>query len=124
VALFAQTGEGTLAPWDPPRRLVVRGPYRHMRHPMISGVACILAGEAALLGSPPLAVWSGAFLALNAIYLPLVEEPRLVRRFGEDYERYRAHVPRWFPRLKPWEPDERERALGQTRTGPSAHPPK
>jgi protein-S-isoprenylcysteine O-methyltransferase Ste14 len=35
---FASTGKGTLAPWDPPRHLVVVGPYRYVRNPMISGV--------------------------------------------------------------------------------------
>ena len=50
---FATEGEGTLAPWDPPRRLVVRGPYRHVRNPMISGVVFVLFGEAAILLSGP-----------------------------------------------------------------------
>lgn len=102
VALFATTGRGTLAPWDPTSRLVVRGPYRHVRNPMISGVACVLAGEAALLGSVPLLILFAAFVAVNAVYFPLVEEPGLRRRFGEDYDVYRAHVPRWVPRLRPW----------------------
>ena len=105
VGLFATVGRGTLAPWDPTSRLVVRGPYRHVRNPMISGALSILLGEAALLGAPPLLVWAGAFFAANAIYMPLVEEPGLVRRFGSDYERYRAHVPRWIPRLTPWSPE-------------------
>jgi protein-S-isoprenylcysteine O-methyltransferase Ste14 len=104
VALFVRVGRGTLAPWDPTSRLVVRGPYRHVRNPMISGVMSILLGEAALLGSLPLLIWSGAFFAMNAVYLPLVEEPGLIRRFGADYERYRAHVARWVPRLRPWDP--------------------
>ena len=42
--------------------------------------------------------------AVNAIYLPLVEEPGLQLRFGADYEAYRAAVPRWVPRLRPWQP--------------------
>jgi protein-S-isoprenylcysteine O-methyltransferase Ste14 len=103
VALFATEGQGTLAPWDPTRRLVVRGPYRHVRNPMISGVLSLLLGEAALLGAPPLLAWFGGVFAVNAAYLPLVEEPGLVRRFGADYETYRDHVPRWLPRLRAWE---------------------
>jgi protein-S-isoprenylcysteine O-methyltransferase Ste14 len=98
VRLFATEGDGTLAPWDPPNKLVVRGPYRHMRHPMITGVLTVLLGEAALLGSWPILIWAAIFLAVNAVYLPLVEEPRLVRRFGEDYEAYMHEVPRWLPR--------------------------
>ncbi len=102
VRLFASVGRGTLAPWDPPERLVVRGPYRYLRHPMISGVALVLAGEALALGSPSIGFWLGAFIAVNAVYLPLVEEPALIRRFGPDYERYMANVSRWVPRLRPW----------------------
>ncbi len=70
---------------------------------MITGVFTILAGEALLLGSTAIAIWFGTFLAMNAIYFPLSEEPGLRRRFGADYERYRANVPRWLPRLRPWE---------------------
>jgi protein-S-isoprenylcysteine O-methyltransferase Ste14 len=105
VRLLGTVGEGTLAPWDPTSKLVVRGPYRRVRNPMISGVLFVLLGEAAILGSPALLIWAGAFLAVNAVYMPLVEEPGLRRRFGEDYDTYRANVPRWLPRLRPWDAD-------------------
>jgi protein-S-isoprenylcysteine O-methyltransferase Ste14 len=103
VKLFAQVGRGTLAPWDPTSRLVVRGPYRHVRNPMISGVLAILLGEAAVFGSVPLLLWFAAAFAVNAVYMPLVEEPGLRKRFGQDYDEYRANVPRWLPRLRPWD---------------------
>lgn len=102
IRLFSTVGDGTLAPWDPTSKLVVRGPYRHVRNPMISGVAFVLAGEAVLLGSPPLALWFAAVVVVNIVYLPLVEEPGLRRRFGEDYDLYAANVPRWLPRRRPW----------------------
>ena len=104
VALFATVGDGTLAPWDPTSRLVVRGPYRRVRNPMISGVLCVLLGEALLFGSIAVLVWFAFVFALNAVYFPLVEEPDLRERFGADYEAYRAAVPRWLPRLRPWQP--------------------
>ena len=104
VRLFATRGRGTLAPWDPPTRLVIAGPYRYLRHPMISGVATVLAGETLLFERTGLAIWLAVFVAVNAVYLPLVEEPQLVRRFGADYERYMRHVRRWVPRLRPWDP--------------------
>jgi protein-S-isoprenylcysteine O-methyltransferase Ste14 len=104
---FTGEGEGTLAPWDPPRRLVVRGPYRSVRNPMISGVVLVLFGEALLLLSPAHAVWAAAFLAANAAYIPLVEEPQLERRFGDAYREYCRHVPRVIPRARPWTPGER-----------------
>jgi protein-S-isoprenylcysteine O-methyltransferase Ste14 len=88
VILFATVGEGTLAPWDPPRRLVVRGAYRHVRNPMISGVLSILLGEAILLGSVPLLVWFLVFFALSALSMLLIEEPLLESRFGSDYVTY------------------------------------
>ena len=97
VGLFARVGEGTLAPWDPTQRLVVRGPYRHVRNPMITGVVSILLGEAVLLGSRPLLLWALGFFAVNAVFIPLIEEPGLVRRFGDEYVRYRESVPRWLP---------------------------
>lgn len=106
---FASEGHGTLAPWDPPRRLVVRGPYRFVRNPMISGVVFVLAGEGMLLASIPHAVWAAICVVLNLVYVPLVEEPFLLDRFGEAYREYCRHVPRLVPRLKPWSPEpERE----------------
>jgi protein-S-isoprenylcysteine O-methyltransferase Ste14 len=102
---FAGEGQGTLAPWDPPRVLVVHGPYRWVRNPMISGVIFVLFGEALLLRSLPHAQWAAACLAINMIYIPLLEEPQLERRFGESYRNYCRHVPRVVPRLRPWRPD-------------------
>jgi protein-S-isoprenylcysteine O-methyltransferase Ste14 len=104
VRLFARIGEGTLAPWDATRRLVVEGPYRHVRNPMITGVLAVLLGEAALLGSPAILIWAALFFAINAVYFPLAEEPGLERRFGDEYRAYRRSVPRWIPRRTPWSP--------------------
>ena len=104
ITLFAREGEGTLAPWDPTRKLVVRGPYRYVRNPMIVGVLAVILGEAALFGSPALVAWAATFLALNAVWFPFVEEPGLVERFGDEYNRYRRNVPRWLPRRRPWQP--------------------
>jgi protein-S-isoprenylcysteine O-methyltransferase Ste14 len=104
VRLFARIGSGTLAPWDPTRRLVVAGPYRYVRNPMISAVLCALLGEAALFGSPALLIWFGAFFAINWLGFLVYEEPGLVRRFGDEYREYRRNVPRWLPRRTPWTP--------------------
>jgi protein-S-isoprenylcysteine O-methyltransferase Ste14 len=104
ISLFATVGEGTLAPWDPTQRLVVRGPYRHVRNPMISGVNFILLGESIGLGSWSIAFWFLAFFLTNVLYIRFVEEPGLVRRFGESYREYRRNVPAWIPRRTPWNP--------------------
>jgi protein-S-isoprenylcysteine O-methyltransferase Ste14 len=102
ISLFDRVGEGTLAPFDPPRHLVLRGPYRYVRNPMISGVLFVLLGESVGFLSGPMLLWFAFFLALNCTYIPLYEEPGLRRRFGEEYMEYRAHVPRWVPRVRPW----------------------
>jgi protein-S-isoprenylcysteine O-methyltransferase Ste14 len=108
VFLFAVRGRGTLAPWDPPSRFVANGPYRFVRNPMISGVLLIISAEAFLLVSPVHVAWAGIFLLVNAIYIPMFEEPQLERRFGEQYRAYKRNVPRFLPRLHPWngEPEE------------------
>jgi protein-S-isoprenylcysteine O-methyltransferase Ste14 len=98
VSLFARIGRGTLAPWDPTSKLVVRGPYRYVRNPMISGVLAVLLGEAALFGSTPVLIWAGLVFAVNAVYFPLIEEPGLRERFGAEYDEYAARTPRWVPR--------------------------
>jgi protein-S-isoprenylcysteine O-methyltransferase Ste14 len=102
---FATQGRGTLAPWDPPRNLVVRGPYRYVRNPMISGVIFMLCGVALWLRSAPHAFWAATFMTANFLHIPLIEEPQLERRFGGPYRRYCEGVPRFLPRLRPWTAD-------------------
>ena len=104
---FAVRGKGTLAPWDPPTRLVVQGPYRYVRNPMISGVVFLLFGEALALRSWPHAQWALLFLTINLVYIPLFEEPQLADRFGGRYHEYTRHVGRFVPRLRPWNQERR-----------------
>lgn len=107
---FAGDGQGTLAPWDPPRRLVVSGPYRYVRNPMISGVIFVLVGESMVLLSGANALWALAVFVVNAIYIPLLEEPMLRERFAAAYEEYSTRVPRLVPRLRPWQPGTESRS--------------
>lgn len=72
---------------------------------MMTAVFLMLAAEALAAGAWPLWLWLAAVVAANAVYIPLVEEPGLERRFGAAYRRYRRHVPRWLPRATPWRPD-------------------
>jgi protein-S-isoprenylcysteine O-methyltransferase Ste14 len=102
VRLFMRIGKGTLAPWDPTRKLVVEGPYRHVRNPMITAVLAVLLGEAAVFGSQGLLIWAALFLGINWAYFVLHEEPGLERRFGDEYRAYRRNAPRWIPRRTPW----------------------
>src|SRR5215217_4187248 len=57
IRLFVAVGKGALAPWEPPQQLVIRGVYRHVRNPMVSGVLFVLLGESLLTASQPLVCW-------------------------------------------------------------------
>lgn len=103
VRLFVTIGRGTLAPWDPTRRLVVDGPYRYVRNPMISGVLLVLLGAAAVSGSMLVLGWAALFFVINHTHFLAWEEPGLARRFGDEYVAYRNGVPRWIPRRTPWQ---------------------
>jgi protein-S-isoprenylcysteine O-methyltransferase Ste14 len=101
---FGRSGQGTLAPWDPTQKLVVHGPYRHVRNPMISAVMAILFGQALLLNSLCHLAWATFFSLGNMLYISRSEEPGLERRFADDYRRYKQQVPRWLPRFYRWRP--------------------
>jgi protein-S-isoprenylcysteine O-methyltransferase Ste14 len=114
IRLFVTVGKGTLAPWNPTQRLVVRGVYRHVRNPMIAGVFFVLLGEAVMAASLPLAGWFISFVVGNALYIPLAEEPGLLKRFGDDYLTYKQNVPRWVPRMRPWKNERTDDASRNT----------
>ena len=99
IRLMIVSGKGTLAAWDPAKKLVVTGPYKYTRNPMISAVIICLLGESIFFGSYHLLIWSAVFFTANNIYFRLFEEPSLVKRFGREYVEYRENVPRWIPRL-------------------------
>jgi protein-S-isoprenylcysteine O-methyltransferase Ste14 len=69
---------------------------------MIAGVFFVLLGETVLAASLPLFIWFIVFVLGNAVYIPVAEEPGLVKRFGNEYLAYRQNVPRWIPRPTPW----------------------
>jgi protein-S-isoprenylcysteine O-methyltransferase Ste14 len=100
VSLFTEYGEGTPAPFDPPKKLVVRGPYQYVRNPMMIGVSLVLSGEALILGSVSLWIWFLTFLILCLILVPIWEEPDLEKRFGAPYQEYIQKVPRWIPLIQ------------------------
>jgi protein-S-isoprenylcysteine O-methyltransferase Ste14 len=96
VREFYAAGKGTLAPWDPPPHLVVSGPYRVSRNPMYVGVVLILIGWAAAFALRALWYYAGAVTVIFHLRVVLGEEPWQARAFGDEWERYRARVPRWL----------------------------
>jgi protein-S-isoprenylcysteine O-methyltransferase Ste14 len=97
---FAIRGKGTPLPLDPPKKLVVEGPYRVVRNPMYWGVGSVVLGEAAVFHSFALAELAAAFAGGVVTFVLLYEEPALRRKFGTEFEEYCRRVPRWLPRLR------------------------
>jgi protein-S-isoprenylcysteine O-methyltransferase Ste14 len=97
ILTFVSVGRGTPAPFDPPRRLVVRGPYRFVRNPMYIGATLALTGAALFYKSIPLVGYAGAFLVATHIFVVRYEEPTLRRIFDGDYDTYCRRVGRWWP---------------------------
>jgi protein-S-isoprenylcysteine O-methyltransferase Ste14 len=100
VFAFAIVGKGTPAPFDPPRSLVIRGPYRFVRNPMYIGAGTALAGAALFYVSPALLGFTALFFIITHLFVVIYEEPALRRTFGAEYDEYRKKAGRWFPRLK------------------------
>lgn len=107
---FVREGRGTPAPYQPTRRLVVSGPYRHVRNPMYVAVVATILGQALLFGSGDLVTYGACVGAFFHAWVLLYEEPTLRERYGAEYEQYRREVRRWWPRLSPYDP----------RTGPGS----
>ena len=97
VLTFVFIGKGTPAPFDPPRRLVIRGPYRFVRNPMYIGAGMTLAGAAVFYQSLSICIYTGVFFLLTHLFVVLYEEPTLRRTFGDEYEAYFRRVRRWTP---------------------------
>jgi len=99
---FYVSGKGTLAPWDPPRKLVVVGLYRHVRNPMYLGVLTLIVGWAVLLTSPLIIGYALVLAVGFHLRMLTYEEPWLAKQFGGEWQQYCSHVGRWLPRLTPW----------------------
>jgi len=97
---FALRGKGTPLPLDPPKKLVVEGPYHVVRNPMYWSVGSVVLGEAAVFHSPALAELAAVFVAGVILFVLFYEEPELRRKFGAEYEEYCRRVPRWLPRFR------------------------
>jgi protein-S-isoprenylcysteine O-methyltransferase Ste14 len=93
---FHVSGKGTLAPWAPPVRLVVAGPYRYTRNPMYISVTLILLGWALSFGLSGLYVYTISVAAAFHLRVVFGEEPWLARTHGAQWHDYARRVPRWF----------------------------
>lgn len=96
---FVRRGHGTPAPIDPPKHLVVTGPYRLTRNPMYVAVVSVVMGESLLFQSWQLALLAAALLTVFHTFVVIYEEPTLTRLFADEYSAYCRRVPRWIGRL-------------------------
>ncbi len=102
---FYISGKGTLAPWDPPKKLVTVGLYRHVRNPMYISVLCILLGWLILTASPFVCGFM-LFLGLAFYFrVKMHEEPWAATHFGNEWLSYKNNVPRWLPQYKGYYPE-------------------
>jgi len=98
ILTFVFVGKGTQAPFDPPQRLVIRGPYRALRNPMFAGATLALTGAAVYYGSSALLAYAIAFWLLMHLSVVFHEEPALRKTFGVEYANYCEKTGRWWPR--------------------------
>ena len=97
---FTFKGRGTPAPTDPPKELVITGPYRSVRNPIYVGVLWIFLGHFLWFGYWALLIYTVlAFIGVHS-FVVLYEEPTLKRKFGSEYEEYLKRVPRWIPKVR------------------------
>jgi protein-S-isoprenylcysteine O-methyltransferase Ste14 len=97
---FTFKGRGTPVPINPPKELVVTGPYHYVRNPIYVGVLSIFLGHFLWFGYWALLVYTVlAFIGVH-FFIVLYEEPTLKKKFGPAYEDYLSQVPRWIPKVK------------------------
>ena len=99
---YTRGGEGTPGPWRPISNLIISGPYRYVRNPMILGVIFLLLFESIIFSSVPFLLWAIVFFVGNIIYFKTFEERELIQRFGTDYINYKNEVPMFFPKMTPY----------------------
>ncbi len=82
------------------KHLVTTGPYAVCRNPMHLGLVLYYLGACCAINSIwSLAVPLAAFITA-CLFARFVDEPRLRRDFGQEYETWAAAVPRFWPRVK------------------------
>lgn len=100
VSIFIKR-KGTPVPFSPPPKLVVLGPYKYSRNPMLTGCFILLFGLGFLLNSISLVfIFTPLFILIMTIELKIIEEPELEKRLGKEYIEYKKKVPMFIPWLR------------------------
>jgi protein-S-isoprenylcysteine O-methyltransferase Ste14 len=96
--VLTSKGQGPFVEFDPPKKLVIEGPYRFVRNPVVCFLLGSMLGEAIFLSSTGVLLMFVIFAVLANGQVKNIEEPLLLQRYGEDYADYCRRVPRWIPR--------------------------
>ena len=96
---YFKGGDGTPGPWKPISKLVIVGPYRYVRNPMLIGVFFLLLFESIFFSAIPIFYWFLVFFVGNIFYFKIIEEKDLINRFGSNYGDYKRNVPMLFPKF-------------------------
>ena len=98
ISTFVTKGEGTPAPFDPPRKFVAAGPYKWVRNPMYVGGFIVLLGFGMYEQSYTILAFGVPWILLAHLFVIGYEEPHLRATFGATYDAYCQSVHRWLPR--------------------------
>lgn len=105
-------GKGPFVEFDPPKELVIDGPYRYVRNPVVCTLLSAMFGIAWAMSSTGILLMCLIFVVLAHVQVVRFEEPLLQQRYGQAYVDYCARVPRWIPRrpmtVPPPSPSEHE----------------
>ncbi len=106
ISIFYKKGQGTLLPLSKihTQHLVIVGPYKYVRNPMIIGVILTILGESLIFESLGIFIFAIIFFILNLIYIPLLEERGVLSRFGQEFIQYKREVNGWIPKFKAYDP--------------------
>jgi protein-S-isoprenylcysteine O-methyltransferase Ste14 len=99
AVLLCGKGKGPFAEFDPPTELVTSGPYQYVRNPISTCVLLLILGEAIAFSSTGVFMMVFVSMAIAQMQAVAIEEPLLLKRFGDKYAEYKSRVPRWIPRI-------------------------
>ena len=92
---------GTPVPINPPKELVISGPYAHSRNPMLTSIYLLFFGAAILWGSLSFTLlYTPLFILVNTVYIKKVEEREMELKFGQAYLDYKKRVPLYLPKVR------------------------
>ena len=101
TVFYFRKSRGTPVPVNPPQELITSGPYRYARNPMLTGVFLFMFGLGFAIHSLSLVLVFVPLYALAHVWeLKQIEEPELIKRFGDEFHAYRERTPMFFPRFR------------------------